>query len=231
MTTGHQFTLSAFGDEIAADLAEQLDVMQQEGIPALEFRAAWGTNILDLSDDQVRQAKGLLDDAADARLRHRLADWQGEDHRRLRRALAALPPRARRGGDAGRAAHPHLLLLHPGGRGCRAVPHGGDGPAADAHPTRRGGGRHALAREREGDLRRHRHPLRRHPHDDPLAASARRLRSRELHPVRRPPDGRGVAALGRCLDPYPHQGRGAGGRPCRPGGRGRRAGEGALAGT
>jgi len=61
MTAGHQFTLSAFGDEIAADLAEQLDVMQREDIPALEFRAAWGTNILDLSDDQVRQAKGLLD--------------------------------------------------------------------------------------------------------------------------------------------------------------------------
>jgi 3-dehydroshikimate dehydratase len=62
MATGHQFTLSAFGDEIAADLAEQLDVMQREGIPALEFRAAWGTNILDLSDEQVRQAKGLLDE-------------------------------------------------------------------------------------------------------------------------------------------------------------------------
>jgi 3-dehydroshikimate dehydratase len=62
MTTGHQFTLSAFGDEIAADLAEQLEVMQKEGIPALEFRAAWGTNILDLSDEQVRQAKGLLDE-------------------------------------------------------------------------------------------------------------------------------------------------------------------------
>ncbi|HEY8292005.1 MAG TPA: TIM barrel protein [Thermomicrobiales bacterium] len=60
--TKHEFTLSAFGDEIAADLAEQLDVMQREGIPALEFRAAWGTNILDLSDEQVRQAKGLLDE-------------------------------------------------------------------------------------------------------------------------------------------------------------------------
>jgi 3-dehydroshikimate dehydratase len=62
MTAGHQFTFSAFGDEIAADLAEQLDVMQREGIPALEFRGAWGTNILDLSDDQVRQAKSLLDE-------------------------------------------------------------------------------------------------------------------------------------------------------------------------
>lgn len=62
MTTGHQFTLSAFGDEIAADLAEQLDVMRREGIPALEFRGAWGANILDLSDDQVRRAKALLDE-------------------------------------------------------------------------------------------------------------------------------------------------------------------------
>ncbi len=59
---GHQFTLSAFGDEIAADLAEQLDVMRAEGVPALEFRGAWRKNILDLSDDEVRNAKGLLDE-------------------------------------------------------------------------------------------------------------------------------------------------------------------------
>lgn len=58
----HEFTLSAFGDEIAADLAEQLDVMQKEGVPALEFRGAWGKNILDLSDDEVRKAKALLDE-------------------------------------------------------------------------------------------------------------------------------------------------------------------------
>ncbi len=58
----YEFTLSAFGDEIAADLAEQLDVMQREGIPALEFRGAWEKNILDLSDDEVRKAKGLLDE-------------------------------------------------------------------------------------------------------------------------------------------------------------------------
>ena len=95
MTTGHQFTLSAFGDEIAADLAEQLDVMQREGIPALEFRAAWGTNILDLSDEQVRQAKGLLD----ARGMHvsavaspigkvKITDDFGAHLQRFRRALA-----------------------------------------------------------------------------------------------------------------------------------------------
>ena len=58
----HEFTFSAFGDEIAADLGEQLDVLQREGIPALEFRGAWGKNILDLSDDEVRRAKGMLDE-------------------------------------------------------------------------------------------------------------------------------------------------------------------------
>lgn len=57
----HAFTLSAFGDEIAADLEEQLAVMEREGVPALEFRGAWGKNILDLSDGEVTKAKGMLD--------------------------------------------------------------------------------------------------------------------------------------------------------------------------
>ncbi len=59
---GHHFTLAAFGDEIADDLAEQLDVMRSEGVSGLEFRGAWGRNILDLSDDEVRHAKQLLDE-------------------------------------------------------------------------------------------------------------------------------------------------------------------------
>ncbi len=95
MATGYQFTLSAFGDEIAADLAEQLDVMQREGIPALEFRGAWGKNILDLSDDEIRKAKGLLD----ARGMHvsaigspigkvKITDDFGAHLERYRRALA-----------------------------------------------------------------------------------------------------------------------------------------------
>jgi sugar phosphate isomerase/epimerase len=95
MTTGYQFTLSAFGDEIAADLAEQLDVMQREGIPALEFRAAWGTNILDLSDEQVRQAKGLLDErgmhvsAVGSPIgKMKITDDFGAHLQRFRRALA-----------------------------------------------------------------------------------------------------------------------------------------------
>jgi sugar phosphate isomerase/epimerase len=97
MATGYQFTLSAFGDEIAADLTEQLDVMQREGIPALEFRGAWGKNILDLSDDEVRTAKGLLD----ARGMHvsaigspigkvKITDDFGTHLERFRRALAVV---------------------------------------------------------------------------------------------------------------------------------------------
>jgi 3-dehydroshikimate dehydratase len=58
----HEFTLSAFGDEIAADLGEQLAVMEREGVPALEFRGAWGKNILDLSDDEVKKSKQMLDE-------------------------------------------------------------------------------------------------------------------------------------------------------------------------
>jgi sugar phosphate isomerase/epimerase len=47
------FTLSAFGDEIADDLDEQLQVLQQLDIRYLELRSAWGTNVVQLSDAQV----------------------------------------------------------------------------------------------------------------------------------------------------------------------------------
>src|SRR5688572_23258010 len=54
------FILSAFGDEIDADLAMQLDVLASEGVHHLEFRAAWGRNILDLDAEQLRRAAALL---------------------------------------------------------------------------------------------------------------------------------------------------------------------------
>lgn len=47
------FTLSAFGDEIAADVDEQLQVMTDLRIEYLELRSAWGTNILELNDEEV----------------------------------------------------------------------------------------------------------------------------------------------------------------------------------
>ena len=52
-----QFTLSAFGDEIADDVDEQLGVLNELGIGYLELRRAWGTNVLELSDDEVRRLK------------------------------------------------------------------------------------------------------------------------------------------------------------------------------
>ncbi|MCY4473881.1 MAG: TIM barrel protein [Chloroflexi bacterium] len=48
-----QFTLSAFGDEIDADVDEQLRVLNELEIGYLELRSAWGTNVLEMSDDEV----------------------------------------------------------------------------------------------------------------------------------------------------------------------------------
>jgi sugar phosphate isomerase/epimerase len=54
------FTLSAFGDEIADDLATQLDVLASEGIRHLELRGAWGTNVLSLDRAELARAAALL---------------------------------------------------------------------------------------------------------------------------------------------------------------------------
>ncbi len=54
------FTLSAFGDEIDQDLATQLDVLASEDVHHLEFRAAWGHNVLELDQAQLKQARDLL---------------------------------------------------------------------------------------------------------------------------------------------------------------------------
>jgi sugar phosphate isomerase/epimerase len=57
-----EFTLSAFGDEIADDLATQLAVLDEEGVRHLELRGAWGKNVLDLTVDELQKARGLLDE-------------------------------------------------------------------------------------------------------------------------------------------------------------------------
>jgi sugar phosphate isomerase/epimerase len=57
-----RFTLSAFGDEIADDLATQLDVLVSEGVRHLELRGAWGKNVLDLDPGELRRARALLDE-------------------------------------------------------------------------------------------------------------------------------------------------------------------------
>ena len=53
------FTLSAFGDEIADDLEEQLRVLRELRIGYLELRGAWGKNVSVLSDDEVEAVRRL----------------------------------------------------------------------------------------------------------------------------------------------------------------------------
>jgi 3-dehydroshikimate dehydratase len=60
MANAH-FTLSAFADEISPDLQEQLAVLESCGIRHIELRSVWKTNVLDLTDDQVREIKRQLD--------------------------------------------------------------------------------------------------------------------------------------------------------------------------
>jgi sugar phosphate isomerase/epimerase len=50
MTTA-TFVLSAFGDEIADDLTEQLHLLRDLRVGYLELRGAWGQNVLKMDDD------------------------------------------------------------------------------------------------------------------------------------------------------------------------------------
>lgn len=54
------WALSGFGDEIDDDPAVQIAVLQALGASYIEVRSAWGTNIVDLSDDQLAALAGLL---------------------------------------------------------------------------------------------------------------------------------------------------------------------------
>jgi sugar phosphate isomerase/epimerase len=49
------FTLSAFGDEIADDLNEQLTTLNHLNIGYLDLRNAWGKNVLHMDDDDLAQ--------------------------------------------------------------------------------------------------------------------------------------------------------------------------------
>lgn len=46
-------TLTAFADEISSDFFEQLRVLESEKIKHIEFRGAWGKNVLELSDKEL----------------------------------------------------------------------------------------------------------------------------------------------------------------------------------
>lgn len=55
------FILSAFADEISPDPQEQLDVLEKCGVRHIELRSIHKTNVLDLTETQVREFKQLLD--------------------------------------------------------------------------------------------------------------------------------------------------------------------------
>lgn len=59
--TDYRFVISAFGDEIAQDLAEQLRVLADLNVKHLELRSAWGVNIADFTAEHTAQARALLD--------------------------------------------------------------------------------------------------------------------------------------------------------------------------
>jgi hypothetical protein len=60
---GKRGLIRAFGDEIAPDLADQIDALRTQDVGAIEFRAAWGTNVIDLGADELARAHQQLTEA------------------------------------------------------------------------------------------------------------------------------------------------------------------------
>ncbi|MEW1808156.1 sugar phosphate isomerase/epimerase family protein [Pseudarthrobacter sp. NPDC080039] len=52
--------LSGFGDEISPDPVVQISVLQALGAKHIEVRSAWGTNIVDLSEEDLQRLKSIL---------------------------------------------------------------------------------------------------------------------------------------------------------------------------
>jgi len=55
-----RWPLSAFADEVAPDLDEQLRALRGEGIGHVELRSAWGVNVVDLDAEQLDRAAAAL---------------------------------------------------------------------------------------------------------------------------------------------------------------------------
>ena len=53
------WTLTGFADEISPQLDEQLDTLEDESIRYLELRSAWNKNVLDLTDEELEEAKAI----------------------------------------------------------------------------------------------------------------------------------------------------------------------------
>lgn len=57
------WTITGFADEISKDLDEQIELLNKLGIKFVEFRSAWGTKVLDLTQEQLEAAKSKFDAA------------------------------------------------------------------------------------------------------------------------------------------------------------------------
>ncbi|MFP3909649.1 MAG: hypothetical protein ACLFVX_07290 [Archaeoglobaceae archaeon] len=55
------FTLTGFADEISADLKEQIEVLEGEGIKYIELRGVYDKNVLELTDEEIVDIKKTLD--------------------------------------------------------------------------------------------------------------------------------------------------------------------------
>ena len=74
------WTMSGFADEIDPDLDKQCAVLDELGIKYIEFRSAWDINVLDLDDEQIEEAAGILANPRHQGLIDRVADRQ-DQHR------------------------------------------------------------------------------------------------------------------------------------------------------
>ena len=72
------WTLSGFADEIDPDLKTQCAVLNDLGITHVEFRSAWDTNVLDLTDEQIERGGGDPLRARPRGLVHRLTARQDQ---------------------------------------------------------------------------------------------------------------------------------------------------------
>src|SRR5256886_16657053 len=54
-----RWPLSAFADEIAVDLEEQVETLRAQGVGAVELRTAWGVSVLDLGPERLDRAARL----------------------------------------------------------------------------------------------------------------------------------------------------------------------------
>lgn len=61
--TNPTWALSGFGDEVDPDPKVQAAVLLALGASHIEVRSAWGTNVVELSDEQVAELKAILDES------------------------------------------------------------------------------------------------------------------------------------------------------------------------